>query len=160
MSSYLVCSHSHNIKSYVTGAFKSAVGVDAHVLAGPVPVVGHALVNVVAVRARRRVTLRTDTWESTKSLIFFGIQKLEISCWVPSFLTCVSSWLVDALVDAAAVVDPALVVVDARRHVLDVEALVAEARRHARHHPALVVAPVRAGARLFVIVITRRILVI
>ena len=76
-----------------------------------------------------------------------------------AFLTCVSSWLVDALVDAAAVVDPALVVVDARRHVLDVEALVAEACRHARHHPALVVAPVRAGARLIVIV-TRRILII
>ena len=77
-----------------------------------------------------------------------------------AFLTCVSSWLVDALVDAAAVVDPALVVVDARRHVLDVEALVAEACRHARHHPTLVVAPVRAGARLLVILTTRRILVI
>ena len=47
--------------AYITGAFKSAVGVDADVLAGPVPVVGHALINVVAVRARRRVALGTNT---------------------------------------------------------------------------------------------------
>ena len=75
------------------------------------------------------------------------------------YCTCVSSRFVDAFVDAAAVVHSALIVVDARRHVLDVVSLVAEARRHARHHAALVIAAVRAVAGL-VVVLTRRILVI
>ena len=62
--------------------------------------------------------------------------------------------------NAAAVVHPTLVLVNARRHVLDPVALVAEARGHARHHAALVLAAVRTVAGLLVFVLARRILVI
>ncbi len=117
--------------TYVARAREAALGIDAGVLARAVPVVGHALVNVVAVRAVRAVAVGA--------------------------LAGVRAGLVAALVRAAAVVLRALVHVLTLGHVDQPVALVAEAGRHAAvGQPTLVLAAVVLGADLGRASLTRR----